>query len=346
MTGPRAQDVAARLQQLAIRVPTTAVDGPADTAGRAVEVNRHRRQRAVRWVAGAVAVVVLGTATTLARPDVPPVAAAAPAAPPSTRPPAPPPAVYEQPPRGSLADDPGFLAEVAALSWSPALDQTTGTSTQIEPDTRRVVYAADVPNGHRWALVMARTRQSWAVNWFTGPDGADAADLTEASYPTLWSPTEPLALMDVSADTAPIMVFGDPGATYEYSPSLDRAPDGSLVRDFQPLPTVDGVPLGLVPTPVVWSAGELRAAAGGTDAIWDIRYSSPAPWERWYGGAGGPPDMAVLVPCLTALGYTVDVGPGEGQFGYSETGTPDRTSAEEAVHEQATAECHTAASSG
>lgn len=360
MTSPEARDVAARLQQLAARVPPGAVEGAADPAGRAVALNHSRRQRAARWVGAAVAVVVLGTATTLTRPDVAPVAQSAPAttraatpsgtrpaAPPSTRPPAPPPEVYEQPPRGSLADDPGFLAGVAALPWSPAMDPTTGSSAEIEPDTRRVLYAADVPGGHRWAVVMARSRQSWAVNWFAGPGGADPASLTEASYPTVWSPTQPLALMDVSAATAPIVVLGDPGATYEYSPSLDRTPDGSLVRDFQPLPVVDGVPLGAVPTPVVWNAGELRPSAGASySPVWDVRYTGAAPWDSWYAPVGGPPDLAVLAPCLTALGYTVDVGPGEGEYSYGDPASFDRSSAEQAVREKATADCHNASSGG
>ena len=351
MTGAEAQDVAARLQQLALRAPATDDEGTAD---RALAVNRHRRHRAVRWVAGAVAVVVLGTAAVLARPaEVTTAAQAAPAttrpaAPTTTRPPAPPPPppeVYEQPPRGSLAGDAEFLTGVAALPWSEAMDTTTGNMAEIEPETRRVVYAADVPGGHRWALVMARADRWWAVNWFSGPRGADPASMTEVPAPGRWSETEPLVLMDVSAASAPIVVFGDPDAAYEYSPSLDRAPDGSLVRAYEPLPVVDGVPLGEVPTPVVWSAGEVRAVDRPyRGPVWDVRFAGPTPWDTWW-AAGGPPDLALLAPCLSALGYEVEVGPGDGEYSYTDLSADLLTSDEQAAREKATADCHTAASS-
>ncbi|MCZ2829266.1 hypothetical protein O2W14_10525 [Modestobacter sp. VKM Ac-2986] len=361
------QDVGARLTRLARQAHPP--DG-GSTVDRVLDVARSRRLRTQRGVAAAVAVLVLGTTATLARPDAAPTVQAAPAdasatpsatrpAAPSSRPPAPPPEVYEQPPRGSLAGDPEFLAGVAALPWSPAMDLENGVAAEVEPDTRRVLYAADVPGGHRWAVVMARSHQSWAVNWFTGPAGADPAGMTEASYPSSWSPTEPLALMDASTEAVPLVVFGDPGIGYEYSPSLDRAPDGSLVREFQPLPVVDGVPLGVVPRPVVWGAGALRRSTGedrstdddrtpgdGWSPGGDFRYVGAAPWESWYGEAAGPPDMAVLVPCLTALGYDVTVGPGESEYGWSDPTTVERSSTEQAVREKATADCQNAASGG
>ena len=351
MTGPAAEDVAARLQQLALRAPATDDGGTAD---RALAVNRHRRHRAVRWVAGAVAVVVLGTAAVLARPAEVTTAAqtapatTGPAAPTTTRPPAPPPPppeVYEQPPRGSLAGDADFLAGVAALPWSEAMNTANGTMSAIEPETRRVVYAADVPGGHRWALVMARAGRWWAVDWFAGPSGADPAGLTEVQTPSSWSQTQPLALMDVSAASAPIVVFGDPDAAYEYSPSLDRAPDGSLVREYAPLPVVDGVPLGEVPAPVHYSAGEVRAVGQPhLGPIWDIRFAGPPPWESWW-AAAGPPDLALLTPCMAALGYRVEAEDDAGGYSITDTVTAPMSSDEQAAREKATAECQTAASS-
>ena len=347
MTGA-APDVAARLQQLAGRAVPAGHDEAPGTAERAVAADRRRRQRAGRWTAAAVVVAVLGGAAMLTRPaEVAPVAqAAAPSARPTARPPAsptppaPPPAVYEQPPRGSLAEDADLLAGVAALPWSPTIDPATGSAWAIEPDTRRVVYAADVPGGHRWVLVMARWRQSWAVNWFAGPEGGGPTDLTEVMQPTGWSATEPFALMDVTAPTAPLLVFGDPGDTFEYSPSLDRAPDGDLVREFEPLPMVDGIPLGVVPTPVIWSAGELREIdVSYRGPVWDLRLAGDAPWDGWYDFDGGPADEAVLGPCLTALGYTVEDGPGENDVGYSGPGPVDLSTTEHAVLEKATADC-------
>ncbi|MCZ2829265.1 hypothetical protein O2W14_10520 [Modestobacter sp. VKM Ac-2986] len=342
MTGPEAPEVAARLRQLAARVPTAPVDGTADTAGRVLEVGRHRQQRVVRWVAAGVAVVVLGAAATLARPDVTPVAAAAPTA---TRTAPTPPEVYEQPPRGSLADDEAFLAQAAVLPWSTPLDPATGGAPEIELDTRRVVYAADVPGGHRWALVMARWRHQWAVTWFSGPRGAAPTELTEAHPAVPWSGRGPLALMDASAPRGPLLVLAEPGAAAEYSPSLDRAPDGRLVRDFDPLPVVDGALLGMVTTPVTWDAGEayvLRDTA--RNQVLEVLYTGSPEWMTWYGSLDGPPDEAVLAACLTGLGFDVDDGPGEQDLSYGMTLTEGESSAESAAREKSAADCHVQAS--
>ena len=339
-TEPGAPDVAARLRQLAARVP-----GSGDTAGRALAVNRHRRSRAVRWVATAVAVVVLGTAATLARPEE--VVAAAQPAPSTTRAGAPPPEVYEQPPRGSLADDAGLLAQAAALPWSGVMDPNSGVLYQAEPDTHRVVYAADVPGGHRWVVVMARWRQQWAVNWFSGPRGADPAELVEAYAPVPWSGLGPLALMDASDALGPLLVLAQPGVSAEYSPSRDRAPDGRLVRDFHPLPVVDGALLGMVATPVTWDAGELYQVRGPSRSqVFDVFYTGDAPWNSWYAGIGEPPDEAVLAECLTALGLEVHDGPGDQDMSYTDTGREDLTSAESAARDEAAAGCHVQASGG
>ncbi|MFQ1002917.1 hypothetical protein [Modestobacter sp. SSW1-42] len=336
MTAP-GPDVAARLQQLATR---GAPDATADTALRAVAVNRHRRRRAASWVAAAVAVVVLGTAATLARPEVAPAAAP----PPAARTTAAPPPVYEQPPRGSLRDDTTFVSQVAALPWSTLLDPGNGDPVDIEPDTRRVVYAADVPGGHRWALVMARWRTQWAIAWFAGPRGATAAELTEAYPPTPWSGRGPLALMDASAERGPLLVLAEPGVEGEYSPSLDRTPDGRLVRDFDPLPEVDGALLGMVTTPVTWNAGELyQVQRGSRSQVFEVLYTGSPPWESWYAGMTGPPDETLLAACLTGLGFDVDDGPAEGDLSWSHT-TGDESSAESAARERSAADCHTQAS--
>jgi hypothetical protein len=337
----QAQDVAARLQQLAARVPTVD-DAAPDTAARAAAVNRSRRQRGARWTAAAAAVVVLGSTAVLTRPDEAPVAVAAPAPTPQG---APPPAVYQQPPRGSLADDEEFLAAVAALPWS-AMDPGTGVTWEIEPDTRRVVYAADVPGGHRWALVMARWRQQWAVAWFSGPRGATPAQLTEAYQATPWTGTAPLALIDASEPRGPLLLLAEPGVGAEYSPSLDRAPDGRMVRDFDPLPVVDGAPLGMVTTPVTWNAGEVHQLIGTTRTpVFELRITGNPEWQTRWGFSDTTPDEAVLAACLTGLGLDVDDGPGEGDLSWGWTDTGQTTSAEDAEREEAAADCHAQASS-
>jgi hypothetical protein len=323
--------VRARLTRLAL---LPAADGPG-TTDRVLAVNRHRRQRAARWVAGALTVVVLGTAATLTRPaEV--VAAAAPAtAPAGVRAPA----VYEQPARGSLADDPSFLARAAGLSWSDPADPEAGSAWQVESGTSRAVYAADVPGGHRWAVVMARWRSQWAVAWFTGPAGSPAEDLTLAAPPTPWSGRGPLALMDVTGPRGPLLVLAEPGVSAEYSPSLDRAPDGRLVRDFEPLPRFDGVLLGWVTTPITWTAGEVHQVRDDVAVtVPDLLITGEPPWPDWFADSGAPVDDAVLGPCLTALGFDVDDGPGAGDLQWS-LSVPTESSRETAAREQAAADC-------
>ena len=341
MTALGAQDLVARLQQLATTVPPP---DDVDTAERALALNHRRRLRGGRWVAGAVAVVVLGTGAALARPTE--VASLAEAAPAPTWPGTPPPEVYEQPPRGSLADDPEFLAGVAALTWSSPVDGT-GNAWPIEAGSRRVVYAADVPGGHRWAVVMARWHHTWAVSWFAGPSGAAPEQLTEAHPPAGWSTSEPVALMDVSAVSSPLVVIAEPGATFEYSPSLDRAPDGTLVRDFQPLPVVDGVPFGMVPTPVTWDAGQLDQLRGANRSqVSGLQSTGEAPWNSWWQHLEDQPDEAVLAACLTAHGFTVETFEDATGVAYSDPRTMDLSSAESAAREQEAAGCHLEATTG
>jgi hypothetical protein len=336
--GTDAHDVAARLRRLAAGAP-----GAGDTADRALAANRHRRLRAARWVAAGVAVVVLGTAATLARPEEV-VAAAQPA--PSSSAGTPPPQVYEQPARGSLADDAGFLAQAATLPWSGVVDPASGALRQVEPDSRRVVYAADVPGGHRWVVVMARWQQQWAVNWFSGPRGADPSQLVEAYAPLPWSGLAPLAVMDASESRGPLLVLAEPGVSAEYSPGRDRAPDGRLVRDFDPLPVVDGALLGSVTTPLTWDSGELYQVRGASRSqVYEVHYTH-APWDSWYSGVGEPPEDAVVAECLTALGLQVQDGPGAQDVAWSESDRDEITSAEVAARDEAAAACHVQASGG
>ena len=208
---------------------------------------------------------------------------------------------YDQPPRGSLADDEEFLADVAALDWSGP--EVNGRVWGNAASSRRVVYAADVPGGSRWAVVLARSGVQWTYAWFTGPAGADAADLALAVGSDRIVSGHVLALMDTSGPTAPLVVLGRPGDGAEYSPSLDRAADGSLVRTFTPLPEVDGVPLGEVPSPVTWDSGQVVLIRDGTRIDVDLLTIGERPSTVVV--PSGPPDLAVLVPCMSALGLDV-----------------------------------------
>jgi hypothetical protein len=326
------EQVGARLTRLARHAPTR--DGM-DLAGRAIAVAHHRRLRAVRWVGAVLAVLVLVAAATLVRPEAGPAVQAAQV----TRPPGP--AVYERPPRGSLAGDAELLAAITALPWSP-VPSGSGSSPFSDPSTRRVLFAADVPGGHRWAVVMASYGPQWVVNWFTGPSGADPSQLTEATAPTVWSPSEPLALLDVSADFGPLVLLTAPGATAEWSATLDRAPDRSLSREFVPLHEEDGVLVRLVRTPVTWDPttdGELfQLREGVRSEVQSFLTTGTPPWMRTDPGPARP-DTAEVAACLSANGFTVEAAPPSAGVYYADPRTGDLSSVEQAERDRASEDC-------
>ncbi|MGY1750787.1 hypothetical protein [Modestobacter sp. SYSU DS0511] len=333
MTTPVDQAVAARLREL-----TALADPPGgpSTAARAAALARGRRRRAVAWCAGAVAVVLLATGASFAG-----TTAGAPGTDRASRASVvtPAPVLYDAPVRGSLADDEEFLAAVAALDWDLAvgLDGVSygGDAPAPEPGTQRVVYAGDVPGGHRWVVVIARAGAQWSWAWFTGPRGAEPAELTPAVTSMPITGRERLALMDVSADTGPLLVLAEPGAVAEYSPSLDRAPDGDLVRDFDPLPVVDGVPLGVVTTPITWGAGEVRMSAGELPVHPFTTGEEPRHLEF----PTGPIDGTDLPPCLEQLGVDVHLSPDGHLEGWGDSPPGELSSAEQAAREEQIAAC-------
>ena len=347
--------IAAQLHRLVHQVGSAdggAAPTPADLAGRAVALARRRRQRDLRWAAAALAVVLLGTGASLTRPaDVPSTApastqesrASARESAPESAPAAverrsAPPDLYLRPARGSLAGDRELLTELAERRWS-AVSTDSGATQVIEPDTRRVVYAADVPGGHRWAVALARYDDEWAVNWFTGPAGAEPEQMREAYVPITFHPEEPLALMDVSAATGPLLVLTGTDRTVEYSPSLDRAADGSLGRTFTPLPMVDGVPLGVVTTPVTWGAEQVVEGQGATRRqVGLVLTTGTPPWVRTDIGSG-PFDQVEFATCLTEFGFWVDQDPDGVVFSYSDPQPEQLSSAEQAVRDRLVDEC-------
>ena len=327
------QDVRARLTRVAQHAPLP--DGDATTV-RVLTVNRRRRLHAGRWVAAAVAVLVLGAAATLA-PPADPVARA----PVTAAQVPPPPALYDQAPRGSLADDPQFLTGVAALPWSP-LPTSIGSHRLLDPGSTRVVYAADVPGGRRWAVVLARSGALWLVDWFAGPAGAGPEQLTEASPPALFSLSEPLALLDLSADTGPLVVLAAEGAEVEYSATLDRGDDGTLGREFQPLRPVDGVPLGLVTTPITYdpqtSAIIDLVQDGVRHEVHQVLATGTPPWARADADPGRP-DPAAAAACLTAAGFVVQAAPPSAGLYYQDPRSGQLSSLEQADRDRTSRDC-------
>ena len=332
-----AEAVAARLQRLAADGATGTDTGTGTLDGVLAAVHR-RRRTGRRWAAAAVAVVVLGTVTSLSRPDgrvsaaeAAPVAASTVATAATSRPPA----IYEQPARGSLAGDQGFLDAAAELPWSPIYDSGSMT-LEITPGTRRAVYAGDVPGGHRWVVVLADAGSAWALDWFIGPRGAAPDELEEVTVPTVLQPWRPVGLLDTSEATGPLLLLDEPGATAEYSPSLDRAPDGTLGRFFTPVPVVDGVPLGTVTTPVTWGAGELHSLRDGVSRIVSDVLVTGSPGSFDDSDVTTPlPDDAAVVACLNELGFVAELGgPGDDySLSVSDPMTGELSSAEQAARD-------------
>jgi hypothetical protein len=150
--------------------------------------------------------------------------------------------------RGSLADDEDFVADVAALDW----DISPGGAGRPRPPDEgsvRVVFAGDVPDGRRWALVMGRRGEHFAAAWFTGPAGASADELTLTV--TTWpvDPLEPQALQDATQGRGPLVVVGLPGDTVVYDPGWFEEAPGSPGPMPTELRTEDGVAMGTVHRP-------------------------------------------------------------------------------------------------
>jgi hypothetical protein len=149
-------------------------------------------------------------------------------------------AVLEWPMRGSLADDPAAVEAARALPWS--IDEL------VERNDRSVPFIGDVPGGRR-ALVVGPSSdpRGWDTvygQWFTGPPGADPADLVADSAVIGLGELESLSAL--SDDGSGLVVLAAPGNTVEVSPRVVVGTDGSVRRDFTTAEIVDGVAMAEV----------------------------------------------------------------------------------------------------
>jgi hypothetical protein len=310
MTGDE-RELSARLAQLADYAPPPRGRVTADRA--AALDRRVRRRGRIRVAAGGLLAVLLlltGVGVGTRHAGGPRPATSASPGPPAPRDGGSPrPSLYDAPTRGSLAGDPDFLAGVRALPWPspPSLDGPPGDPAA---EDRRVLYAGDVPGSRRWALVAAPIGVDLGYAWFTGPGGADADELTLALPPARGDVDRPIALLDASAPTGPLVVVVLPGDTVEYSPSLDRAADGSLQRTYSRLSVVDGVVLAGVVTPPARGGALLRVTRDGHPIT-----SGEVPEVGRGGAPPFPPDVADprywerLRDCLVPLGFLVQLDP-------------------------------------
>lgn len=141
---------------------------------------------------------------------------------------------YPLPPRGSLAGDEEFLAAVVQAPWG-------GLPVELSPpvDTRQVVYAGEVA-GQRWARVVGPVDGELWGAWLSGPAGADGATLTLQSEPNP-VPPGPAVFYHYADGTGVLLVISDPGDEVAVSERPDVDADGTVVRDYRTVDTVDGV---------------------------------------------------------------------------------------------------------
>ncbi|MEU2350789.1 hypothetical protein [Modestobacter sp. NPDC049651] len=166
--------------------------------------------------------------------------------------------VFAGPPRGSLADDAGFLRAVRAFSWAGSLGAPS-------PADRRVVYAGDGPGG-RWVLATAggSAARPASAAWFVGPRGADADDLSLFAARIDPDPAQPLAVTAPAAGD--LVVVGLPGDRFQVSDRPEVDDRGTVTRTYRSVRTDGGVTRTAVPVlrGVVASAVQVRVERGGS----------------------------------------------------------------------------------
>lgn len=224
---------------------------------------------------------------------------------------------YPLPPRGPLATDETFLADVIRAPWGSGPD-----ALQPPPATRQVVYAADV-GGHRWAHVVGAVDGQLMGVWLQGPEGATGDTLTLNDEPKPVR-TEPEVYAHYADGTTVVFVIGQPGDRVSISERTNIDATGTVTRDFVPVDTVDGVAAVALSDP--WRPGRLAAQVDrGSETIYRGSGSGSASFgpddqpPRWTdaqiaaaatGALGTAPNPAlarsVLDPLTEYAGYAPD----------------------------------------
>ena len=198
---------------------------------------RHRSQRRQQ-----AAVVGIGLAVALVFGSVPVLRGIVPDAPATEDVAAPPrtsvDSLYDLAPRGALAGDPDWAPAVAALPWD-----TAGLPEADPPaDSRRVVYAADVP-GARVALVAGHEGTRSSATWFTGPTGAPPEQMVQTTGSQRLLRGQPVLLLVDPPQGAPgsLVLVGFPGDTLEYVDGRTVTASGQEEEQRRSVATDDGI---------------------------------------------------------------------------------------------------------
>ncbi|MCZ2839364.1 hypothetical protein [Modestobacter sp. VKM Ac-2985] len=299
----RLRDGLGRLAGAPVRWRLDAAQAVADVGHR-----RTGRRRRVLAAAAVAAVVLFGAVGALTRPAAEPPAAATPATPavdagPSVR--AAP--VLTGPTRGSLADDPAFLAAVQQADWGglvapPAADRT-------------VVFAGDTPSG-RAALVVGTVDEDFRGTWLIGPAGAPAEALVPHLPPGL-ARGRPVTLLLGGPGPASLVVVAGRGDTIEVSDRLMVGPRGTVARSYTAVDATDGVAVVPATTTEDGPALSVRVTREGR-----LVHRSAVDWPGDRPGRTTPlpvlvpvrpvlqePDARVVAAALVGLAVPLGVGP-------------------------------------
>ncbi|MQA36116.1 hypothetical protein [Modestobacter roseus] len=236
-------DLHERLHRLADRTSPPPRHDLADAV-----VTRHRAQRRQAFALTAVAAVVAGVVVVVPS-LLSPAERASVATPVVADVPVPAEAdVLSGPTRGSLAADTAFVEDVRRLTWTEADDPDAPTA-EVDPPlaSRRVVFAGEVA-GARWALVAGtdpEREDRVAAAWFTGPAGAEAAQLQPTSLLSGTDAASPVALSD--AGTGALVVVAAPGDEISLSRRPEVHADGAVSRSFDPVDAPNGVATVVLP---------------------------------------------------------------------------------------------------
>jgi hypothetical protein len=205
-------------------------------------------------------------------------------------------------PRGSLADDAAFLAGLRDLPWRGDADPEWLIDVPTTPESRRVLFAGDVP-GARWALLVGEPApvepaaeepgvivysDELLMAWFVGPPGAEPEQMVLGSYPYGVAPDMVPAFLDPRTGT--MVVVAAPGDSVEVSQRVDIDADGQDSRSWMPVELDDGIGIAqLEPVDVPW--------------MWSARYRVVRDGRQTL---SGPPDGPIVAPEEQQFGVDIE----------------------------------------
>ena len=209
--------------------------------------------------------------------------------------------VWDAPVRGSLAGDRVFLDTVQLLDWS------SGGPVPDRAD-REVAFAGDVPGG-RWVLVVGRTDGGLVGQWFTAAPGAAPADLVADPSLSYLDEDDPVTRVAGEVPGGALLVLARPGDEVQVAERAVVDADGTVRREYAPVPTVDGVAVtevgstteaGIAARYRVLRDGAVVAEGTPTALSWPSRTFDPPELTALRPGST-PPDPTAVDQAITEV---------------------------------------------